>query len=303
MYDIIINPAARSGAGRKTWKKVKKILEQRHVKYWAFFTDGPGDAKRIAGQLTSQNRRVKLIVIGGDGTLHETISGIKNWEQTSLGYIPIGSGNDFARGIQWRKSSKWHLEHILNDSDSENMDCAKARTDAGTGRFMVSAGIGYDAGICNLVNRSKLKKGMNKLRLGKWTYWLLGVYALFTSERFRGELELDGRRKVFLNHILFCSVHNLPYEGGGVPFCPKADPKDGKLDVCVISGLPRRKLPVLLIQALRGKHTRYRGVHVYRCQSVKIHARRPQYFHMDGEVIGKVRKAEIHVEKGRVHML
>ena len=128
-----------------------------------------------------------MIVIGGDGTLHETISGIKNWEQISLGYIPIGSGNDFARGIQWRKSSKWHLEHILNDSDSENMDCAKARTDAGTGRFMVSAGIGYDAGICNLVNRSKLKKGMNKLRLGKWTYWLLGVYALFTSERFRGE--------------------------------------------------------------------------------------------------------------------
>ena len=141
------------------------------------------------------------------------------------------------------------------------------------------------------------------MRIGKLTYLLLGAWEILLSKGFRGELELDGCRKVFLRDILFCSVHNLPYEGGGVPFCPKADPMDGKLDVCVISRVPKHKLPVLLVQALKGKHIKYRGVHVYRCKEVKIHAGTPQYFHMDGEVIGKVRKVKINVEKGKVHML
>ncbi len=303
MYNFIINPAARSGLGRKTWKKVEKILLKQKIEYRVFYTRGQKDAGRIARKVTSGPDPVKLVLIGGDGTLHEMVSGIQNWENVSVGYIPVGSGNDFARGMGWKRSAKRQLENILRPDENWQVDCGKAQTELGGGRFMVSAGIGYDAGVCWLVNHSRLKKILNRLRLGKMTYLILGVYQLFASKRFRGELELDGRCKVFLRDILFCSVHNLPYEGGGVPFCPKADPMDGKMDVCVVSRVPKRKLPVLLLQALKGQHIKYRGVRVYRCKEIKIHARTPQYFHMDGEVIGKVRKVKIRTEKGKVHML
>ncbi len=256
MYNFMINPAARSGMGRKTWKKVEKILLEQQIEYRAYYTKGQGDARRIAGKVTSGSDPVKLVLIGGDGTLHEMVSGIKNWENVSVGYIPVGSGNDFARGMGWKRSPKRQIENILRTGENWQMDCGKVQTERGGGRFMVSAGIGYDAGVCWRVNHSGLKKILNRMRLGKLTYLILGAYELFASKRFRGELELDGRCKVFLRDILFCSVHNLPYEGGGVPFCPKADPMDGKMDVCVVSRVPKRKLPVLLLGVVSFKCSR-----------------------------------------------
>ena len=139
MYNYMNNPAARSGMGRKTWKKVEKILLEQQIEYRAYYTKGQGDARRIAGKVTSGSDPVKLVLIGGDGTLHEMVSGIKNWENVSVGYIPVGSGNDFARGMGWKRSPKRQIENILRTGENWHMDCGKVLTERGGGRFMVSA--------------------------------------------------------------------------------------------------------------------------------------------------------------------
>ena len=42
-----------------------------------------------------------LVVIGGDGTLHQVVSSPSRIRKNiPLGYIPAGSGNDFARGMR-----------------------------------------------------------------------------------------------------------------------------------------------------------------------------------------------------------
>ena len=84
MYNFMINPAARSGMGRKTWKKVEKILLEQQIEYRAYYTKGQGDARRIAGKVTSGSDPVKLVLIGGDGTLHEMVSGIKTGKMYRL---------------------------------------------------------------------------------------------------------------------------------------------------------------------------------------------------------------------------
>ena len=51
-----------------------------------------------------------LVVIGGDGTLHQVVSSLQESEKNiPLGYIPAGSGNDFARGMRFylRNQSKY----------------------------------------------------------------------------------------------------------------------------------------------------------------------------------------------------
>ena len=41
-----------------------------------------------------------LVVLGGDGTLHNVINSLLPYDSTiPLSYIPCGSGNDFARGV------------------------------------------------------------------------------------------------------------------------------------------------------------------------------------------------------------
>ncbi|MCQ3915207.1 MAG: hypothetical protein MJ195_00055 [Mycoplasmoidaceae bacterium] len=51
----------------------------------------------MARDLTSTNTPTTIFVIGGDGSVNEVLNGIQNFETTTLGILPFGSGNDFVR--------------------------------------------------------------------------------------------------------------------------------------------------------------------------------------------------------------
>lgn len=303
MYYFIINPNAKSRMGIKVWRELKSILINEHVEFREFITRKPSNAKKIAGKLSLSEKPVNIVVLGGDGTLHEVVSGIRSVKQVRLGYIPIGSGNDFARGMGWKVDPVRQLEAILYPLKQDALDYGCVKADRAEGKFMVSAGIGFDAKICHMVNHSSAKGMFNRLHLGKLTYLLKGLRTFKDAKVFQAEIELDDNRKVFVKNILFLSIHNMPYEGGGIPFCPKADPRDGKLDVCIVANIPKHKLIYLLMKALKGEHIKYRGIHMERCHKIKIQTQTPQYLHMDGEVPGKVQNAEILVSTDKLRMI
>ena len=94
---VLINPEASSGNGIKIWNKVKKILDERKVSYIPHILDSPGKACDITAALTEDLKEdLHILVIGGDGTLNETLNGIGDFEHTKLSCVRSGSGNDFA---------------------------------------------------------------------------------------------------------------------------------------------------------------------------------------------------------------
>ena len=53
-----------------------------------------------------QDHKLKrLFVIGGDGTMHEVINGLKGTDQIELTFVPAGSYNDFSKGLGIKKSA------------------------------------------------------------------------------------------------------------------------------------------------------------------------------------------------------
>lgn len=40
-----------------------------------------------------------IVVVGGDGTMNEVVDGIVSCDMVTLGYIPVGTGSDLARGL------------------------------------------------------------------------------------------------------------------------------------------------------------------------------------------------------------
>ncbi len=53
-----------------------------------------------------------LVVIGGDGTLHQVVSELQlEQQQIPVAYIPAGSGNDFARSIELPREPEKHFEN------------------------------------------------------------------------------------------------------------------------------------------------------------------------------------------------
>ena len=44
-----------------------------------------------------------IVVVGGDGTMNEVVDGIVSCDMVTLGYIPVGTGSDLARGLRLRE--------------------------------------------------------------------------------------------------------------------------------------------------------------------------------------------------------
>ena len=66
-----------------------------------------------------------------------------------LGYLPLGSGNDFARGMKISRDYRKELQKILKENKKRKIDYGLVDfPDGRRRRFFVSSGIGYDAKIC-----------------------------------------------------------------------------------------------------------------------------------------------------------
>ena len=112
-YLLIYNPVSGRENSRTT--KLGNILMKlgkNGNELMVYQTQGKGDARRYLSLVREQYDMV--IACGGDGTLHDVLNGVfQNHLCLPIGYIPLGSTNDFASGmgIHFRNA----VELILRD--------------------------------------------------------------------------------------------------------------------------------------------------------------------------------------------
>ena len=192
MYHIIINPASRSGRGAKIWsEQVEPALKESAVEYKTYFSKKAGEVKRLAAQITAEHAGepdLKLIVLGGDGTVNEALQGIADPSKVILGYIPTGSSNDLARDLGISKDPKAALDLILKNTSPRAMDLGRLTyldedQPEESRLFAVSCGIGFDAAVCAEAMSSRIKDTMNRMGLGKLTYLGIALKQLITARK------------------------------------------------------------------------------------------------------------------------
>lgn len=308
MYTFIVNPASRSGHARRIWSEIEWILNEQSISYKVYFTSCRGHGTRLARQLTENlSSRMILIVVGGDGTVNEVLNGIEHPEQIILGYIPTGSGNDFAKGLSLPSDPQKALQLILSPNGYRTVDVGVLKyTEKGTvktRKFAVSTGIGFDAAICHQALVSKLKILLNRIHLGKLSYAFISLHELALHTPRRCRLSFDHEREISFERLHFAAAMNLPFEGGGFRFCPDAQNNDKMLDLCVIHDVPRIKLLFLMAVGLFGWHTHFKGVDIFRCRQVQIHTDSPMPVHADGESVFLQDTVSVTCEKEQLLMI
>lgn len=337
MYYIIVNPASKSGKGKRIWEKVEQELQRRTISFQVFFSDSATSIADYVGSLTythAEKRRrwktiqlqsgsvdkwepLRMIVLGGDGTLNEVINAIADFQDILLGYIPGGSSNDFARGMHLSKDPIEILEEILLEKRIRNCDVGTLRylrshaskteykTEEVTGerRFVVSAGIGFDAAVCEEAMVSTFKKILNKVRIGKLTYLIIGIKQILKSKKVSCTLFLDNTKQISLKFALFVTCMNLPYEGGGFQFCPKANAADGLLDICLVGDIGKLNFLRALPYAFFGTHFRFQGIEYQQARTIKVMVSEPLWVHTDGEVSRKADAIEIRCDAKILQLL
>jgi diacylglycerol kinase (ATP) len=286
---FIINPKARNGYSLKVWKKVESKLMDDKIPYMAFFSEYHGHAIKLAAQIAVKNSEPKVIIaVGGDGTVHEVMNGIVDYNNITLGFIPGGSGNDFSRGFQIPANPEEALKVILHlmKKDAPFIDIGKATMkDQSEHYFINNMGAGFDALISYEVNHSKVKDTLNKLSLGRLVYVYFLLKKLFSYKYTTIDLSIDESRHI-LEQTWFVTVSNQPYYGGGMKIAPEALPDDGLLDITVVHRLSRLKLLLVFISVFWGKHVHFKEVKTFKGRKVTIQSASPLYVHADGEDIG-----------------
>lgn len=303
MYTFIVNPNARTGLGLKVWRKIEAALKERKVKYESYLTKYQRHAAKIARKVTSEPGVHTIIILGGDGTINEVINGISDLSCVTLGYIPIGSSNDFARSMGLSTEPLQALSHILHPSKYARINTGILECGGKKRRFAVSSGIGFDAEVCHRLPFSRWKPILNRIFLGKLSYVGVALQGLMLQAPKKMTVSMDGKAAVSFDKVYFAAVMNQRYEGGGFMFCPKADPCDDFLDIFIAEGLPKLKILFLLPTAFFGKHTRFSGIHTYRCRRADIRSAVSLPIHTDGEPVLSQKSISTYLAPQKIRLI
>ncbi len=145
-------------------------------------TRGPGDATVVARDRAEEFDRI--VCSGGDGTLHEVVSGLMALPQEKrpvVGYIPAGSTNDFAKNLD--------LPHTLEEL--AEVAAAGVPRPVDVGRFN-DADFLYVAAFGAFTDLAYTTPQQAKNLLGHLAYVLPSVTRLGTIQPYSMTLEYDG---------------------------------------------------------------------------------------------------------------
>lgn len=307
MLYFFINPASRSGKGARKWDEVEHHLKEKNIPYEAHFLEANVSPRPVMDEIfAKENGDVSIVLIGGDGTVNQCINGIPDFDRLLLSVIPTGSGNDFCRNKPIPSSLEEQISNIVNKKNRMEIDRAVIALPGENGTetkrtFLVSTGIGYDAEICHEANQSKLKKALNKIKLGKLVYLTLGVKGIFSADLSDMTVTIDGQTKEYHN-VFFIATMNQPFEGGGVAMTPTADDTDGLFDFLLFHGVSRFKalctIPLLYVK----KHAGKKGVVLMQGKEISVTSSNKRVFHTDGECEEGCDAFRAYID-GKVHFI
>lgn len=302
---IIVNPAAQSGAAAAAADRLQRFLTlycHRNA-FDVARTERPRHATELAAGAGAYDT---VLALGGDGVVHEVVNGLMRIDEgrrPTLGVVPVGSGNDFARTLGLTEIAdvrgtdfsalftckpapvdvmRIDWEHADTDPRPDALTCTgPGQTTRGTTYAIETFSMGLDAAIGLGTHELRKTTGLT----GAALYTASGLQAFGRDYRcFDSFASFDGERAEHLRTITF-AVQNGPTYGSGFRICPNADATDGLLDICYAQGPAPRAiaLPVFL-SAKNGKHVGHRRIHMRRARTVALTLAEADYpIQVDGE--------------------
>jgi len=268
---LLFNPSAGKGKGLRKIEVVRESLQALGAEV-EFLAPDSRAAFAAAAAKASATGYDRLIVAGGDGSLHVVLNAI-DLGTTVLAIIPMGSGDDFAQALNIPTNAGEACRVALRGT-VRSVDVATANGR----RFLGVAGVGFDSLVASYANRVQ-----------KLTGSILYLYSIFrVLPRFQPIpitiTSSSGRRE---EEVMFAVVGNSPRYGGGIRIAPTAQPDDGILDLFVIGKSTKWDLLKTLPSAYSGKHVTSPFVSTERGASFTFDSPQPLEVYADGELVAQ----------------
>jgi diacylglycerol kinase (ATP) len=256
-WTAVVNPRAGRGRAARAGGELEAALRRRGVT--VVVPDGP--AATAAAATGAFERGDGVLVCGGDGTV-AAVAGLAAERGGTIGVVPTGTGNDFARhlGIDHRRP----LDAVELLEEGRVAPCDLGRVTAADGSsawFTTVANTGFDAAANRWANEVRFARG-------SVVYVLAVLRTLATYRPVPLRVTVDGAPHEA--RVWLAAVGNGRYYAGGMMIAPAAEVDDGELDVCVVGSVSRLEFLLRFPRVFRGTHPTVDGVDTYRGRVVEL---------------------------------
>ena len=274
---IILNPMADMGNAWRVARDLRSITEQHGNVDWSG-TVYPGHAIELAKQAGKDGYDL-VIAMGGDGTVHEVMNGLMQVPEKKrpvLGVVPVGSGNDFAHGINASTKPAEALNHAIN-GETSTVDLGLMTTNDGRKEYFDNTlGIGFGATVTIRSHKLPLLRG--------FIMYLTAVIQtiIFDHNPIKMQIESDGEK--WEQNVIYLIICNGPREGGGFLIAPDAKIDDGIFHYAMIKDVSRLMMFRIVPEVMKGTHGRFKEVKMGTCKKFSLTSDLPLHIHADGEI-------------------
>jgi diacylglycerol kinase (ATP) len=277
---FLVNPASANGKTGKRWPEIARAAHAAGLRGEAIFSERAGQLGDLAREAADEGARL-LVVVGGDGTVHEVVNGLARREGVELALIPRGTGWDFARTHEIPKRLDGALRIAL-EGTARPFDLGRASYHAEGAEAMTwfanMASVGMSGAVAKKANSTTKA-------LGAKTSYLLALGVVFARwKNVHLRVRVDEHERDALMEDTIVAVGR--YLAGGMKITPDAEPDDGLFDVLLIGDVTKTELVRVMPKIYRGTHLPHPKGEVLRGSTVTIEADTPMPIQLDGEQPG-----------------
>jgi diacylglycerol kinase (ATP) len=297
---LVITNAEAGTADQETLDRALAILrEESSVEVAA--TSNPGELDGVLHRAGSR----RIVVAGGDGSLHAVVAALHKRHELAdrtLALLPLGTGNDFARGTGIPLDVEEAARLVLR-GEPRPVDLIVDET----GSVVVNnVHVGTGAQASRKAHKWKTRLGsigVGKVNIGKLGYPIGALLAAFHPPVWRLRVEVDG---VVVNDVdqplLMVAIGNGSNVGGGTEVTPDADPESGRLDVMVSRAIGAGAKIAYVAKLRKGEHQERDDVITVRGSTVSVTGE-AFWVSADGEIYGPERSRTWRIERAAYRMV
>lgn len=263
---IIINPKSGTSSKEDFPKKIESVLTPDNFDLEIIYTEYAGHGQEIAKQAI-EDKIDYVIAVGGDGTVNEVARALVN-SDTTLGIIPLGSGNGLARDLHIPLNEKKALE-IIREENIIKIDYGIANDHI----FFCTCGMGFDALVSEQAAKASKRGSLMYLKTMLETFFEQkpDTYEIICPE---GTLKDEA-------FVVTCA--NAGQYGYNAFIAPNADLQDGKMNIVMLKPLTVLDAPKAGIQLMTKNIDRNKKMVQLVTQEAIIKRKNNGPMHVDGD--------------------
>lgn len=294
---IILNGISRKK--KKFYNLIYPALS-KHFDIDIFETKHSGHAESLADQAVVRKFSF-ILAAGGDGTLHQVINGLlKNGgdDLPTVGLIPLGSGNDFARACSIRLDPEQIIQLLKTcqpkPTDIGHITCLDGNGRPITRHFINACSVGMGPEVVKRLSKSSKSWGPS-------LSYFSSIVSTFLTHRPQF-VEVKMSQKEWSGNARVVAIANGQSFGNSIYIAPDAQLDDGSFNSFIAGEVPLLKF-LLYLQTIKGKKKiNDQLIHYHSTSGAELSAPASCTIEAEGEIVGLL-PAKIKILPKRINFL